>query len=201
MEVKDAQQVMGVSSSKSALLSKQLKQHFLQAEHAHELPRRIEYLIWAEPLTMAKLNQIMPEVERADLERALATLLKEERIAEQDRGGDVVYTLEIRHARRVWDNVLARLDGLNNALKSVSDAVFGRFFGAEPQHAFARTLTFHLRKADRHKLNQFYEEQLFPFIKSLNDAAEADTGEVEVTSVSVFWAPTGAAESIPEESS
>lgn len=172
----------------------------MAAEEAHELPRRIEYMVWAEPLTLAKLNQVMPDVDRALLDATVEQLVADERIKPMKRGAEIVYGLQIRTARRVWDTWLARLDGLNHALKSVGDAVFQRFFGGDAaEDAFARTLTFHLRRADKAALRSFYEDQLFPFIKGLNDAAEGDAEDAEVVSLSVFWALFGAAELTEDE--
>ena len=64
---------------------------------------------------------------------------------------------------------------------SVTNAVYGRFFRAEPR-AFARTLTFRVRKDELDELRKLYEEVIFPKIVELdaraltpNDDASADS--------------------------
>jgi hypothetical protein len=186
MEMKEARQVMSVSLSKVALLSRQLKENFMREEDEYELPRRIEYMLWAEPLTLARLNQVLPEMQEGQVAAAVELLLEEERIRPVDRATDPAYELNVTEARRVWDTWLARLDGLSNSLGSVADAVYARFF-EEEEGAFARTLTFHVRDEDVDKLKEFYEEQLFPFVAGLNAEAESEA-DAPVVSLSIFWA-------------
>lgn len=199
LELKDVKDVMHVSISKASLLSRQLKRNFLDSEQRHELPRRIEYMLWAQPLSRARLSQVLPDVEDTELDEALAQLLDEERVEIVHSQGAELYRLKIKRARRVWDDLLARLDGLNNALRSVGDTVFSRFFDPDSP-SFARTLTFHVQEQDIERLERFYEEILFPFIEELNEAAEAKTDEANAISLSLFWARRGAAETATAKS-
>lgn len=193
MEMKDAKEIMSVSLSKVALLSRQLKENFMRETDAYELPRRIEYMLWAEPLTLARLNQVLPERDEEQVAAAVELLLDEGRIEPVDRTSDSAYQLCVSEDRRVWDTWLARLDGLSNALGSVADAVHARFFRGD-ESAFARTLTFHVREEDRDELQRFYEDELFPFIAGLNSKAEESSEVSPVVSLSVFWADKGAAD-------
>lgn len=188
MTLKEITQVMGISISKAALLSKQLKQGLMQPDVEYALPRQIEYMLWAGPLTMGRINQNLTTTPRPEIEAAVEGLIAEQRIERVGEGSDATYRLDIRAERRVWDNWLARLDGLNRALRSVGDAVLIRFFGPEGPEAFARTLSFHIRREDLPALQKFYNEQLFPFIAALNEAAEDDRDDVTVVNLSVFWA-------------
>lgn len=192
LEMKDAKDVMSVSLSKVALLSRQLKENFMREADEYELPRRIEYMLWAEPLTRARLNQVLPDLGEEQITAAIELLLDEERIRPIDRATDPAYELNVSEDRRVWDTWLARLDGLGNALGSVADAVHARFFKGD-QDAFARTLTFHVCEEDRQELKRFYEDELFPFIAGLNSRAEEEA-EAPVVSLSIFWAEKGAAD-------
>ncbi len=186
MEMKEAKDVMSVSLSKVALLSRQLKENFMRETDEYELPRRIEYMLWAEPLTLARLNQVLPELDEDQVAAAVELLLDEGRIRPVDRATEPAYELDITEARRVWDSWLARIDGLSNSLGSVADAVHARFFDQD-EDAFARTLTFHVRDEDKGELRTFYEEQLFPFVAELNKRAE-ESGQAPVVSLSIFWA-------------
>ncbi|MFU8805617.1 MAG: hypothetical protein ACNA8W_17520, partial [Bradymonadaceae bacterium] len=108
-----------------------------------------------------------------------------------------VFELGIQQSRRAWDSWLARIDGLNNGLATVCDAVFGRFFASE-DHAFARTLTFRVRKKDYEKLRAFYEDELFSLITSLDEAC-VQPDDAEPMSLSIFWTPHQLIESTEEE--
>lgn len=199
LELKEITQVMDVSISKASLLSRQLKENFLESQQEHELPRRIEYMLWAQPLSEGRLSQVLPGIEADELRDALDLLVREQRIAmkQEAPGLEPKYELQIKKARRVWDNWLARLDGLQNALRTVGDTVYSRFFATDLP-AFARTLTFHIRDEDVEALERFYEEEVFPFIENLNNAAE-DSGDAKTISLSLFWALKDAVQ--PDEES
>lgn len=190
MEMKEAKEVMSVSLSKVALLSRQLKENFMREDDEYELPRRIEYMLWAEPLTQARLNQVLPDLNELQIASAIEQLLDEGRIRAVDRATEPAYELDVTEARRVWDTWLARIDGLSNALGSVADAVNARFFEGD-ERALARTLTFHIREQDREQLRKFYEDELFPFIAGLNQKAEETAEPSPVVSLSIFWAEKG----------
>ena len=152
LKMKEAAAIMQVSVPKVALLSKALKNIFLRPETEAELPRRIELMLWSGPLTLAKIKQVLPMVSNDEINRTVKTLIDEGRIARQGEGpGPAQFALQIDTDRRVWDTWVARVDGLQNALQNVGDAVFARFF-AHDTAAFARTLTFHVNRDDLDKL-------------------------------------------------
>lgn len=201
--------VMGVSMSKVSLLSRQLKGNFLRAEREEELPRRIEFMLWAEPLSMLKLKQVLPDVSDEEIEQAVESLEEEGRIVEESHGTTTAYRLVIQTDRRVWDSWVARVDGLQDALSNVTNVIYGRFFTGEPS-TFARTLSFRLRRGRLDALQKLYEEHIFRTIVELDTEAgealeakakrEEEEGSgpgthaeedevIEELSLSLFWAP------------
>ena len=192
--------LMDVSTSKVSLLARQLRETFVTDEVEASLPRRIEFMLWAEPLTRARLKQVLTDVDAAAVDQAVDQLVDGGRITADDSGRTTVYRLAIDRDRRAWDTWLARIDGLNDALGNVSDAVYARFFDQAPT-AFARTLSFRLRRRALGRLRTFYEEQLFPLILELDAEAGDAHGEGGDSShtggaedamgmrLSMFWAP------------
>jgi hypothetical protein len=187
LTLKDISHLMDVSSSKVSLLSREYRENFMSPEVEARLPRRIEFMLWAEPLSLARLKQVLTDEEPEDVESAVRELVSQERIRPRADGRTKTYELNIETSRRAWETWLARIDGLNNALDNVTDAVFARFFEGDPS-AFARTLTFRMNPGARERLRAFYEDQLFPFIQQLDSEVE-DEDEARSTSLSVFWAP------------
>ncbi len=185
--------VMGISMSKVSLLSKQLKGNFLGEARADELVRRIEFMLWAEPLSSLKIKQVLTDEDGSEVEAALAELEAQGRIVKQPSGTTEVYQLNIATDRRVWDNWVARVDGLQDALGNVTNVIYGRFFQSEPL-AFARTLSFRLLSQRVDELKRVYEEHVFRTIVELDQEVDAlgdeeSEDDVEELSLSLFWAP------------
>lgn len=199
LKLKEIAELMEVSMSKVALLSRALKENFIREDAEAALPRRIEFMLWAGPLSLARLNQVLPEVEEEAIEQAIEVLIGEGRIEPQEADrGQVVYGLKIASSRRVWDSWMARLDGLRNALGVVSRAVYGRFFTGQDT-SFARSLDFHLLPEDLEALRTFYEEELFPRIVALDEQAQRDEARALAMSLTLFWAAKDELEREPKE--
>lgn len=177
---------LSVSPRKVALLSRQLKQNFMHSEKAHELPRQIEFMLWAGPLSAARVKQAMGDVEAADVDLALAALLDKGRIRHIPGRTDRYEVVRTEY-RLVSPDWLARIDGLQNLMGSVANVVYARFFRAESQ-AFARTVNLRIRDADIDELRRLYEETLWPALVALDDAARGcdDAHDIDV---SVLWGP------------
>ncbi len=185
--MREASERLGVSVRKVAMLASQLKQNFAQPDREVELPRRIEFLLWAEPLSEARIKQLLSDHAADEIREALDQLVAEGRATEQP-GRVTKYAVVKSEFRLVnqrgW---LSRIDGLNNLLGSVTNAVYGRFFHAEPR-AFARTLSLRVRPADRPRLQQLYEEAIWETLRRL-DAEAKDDPEAQQVDVSIVWAP------------
>jgi hypothetical protein len=188
LKMKEVAELMDVSISKVALLSRALKENFLRDVEDAELPRRIEFMLWAEPLSLAKIKQVLTETEPERVEEVVQDLVEQGRVKPVEADNNVLYELQIATDRRVWDSWLARIDGLNNVLRNVTDAIYARFFTDEDA-AFARTLTFRIRPGDLERLHEFYENQLFTIVEELDTLAEEDPDSAVPISLSLFWAP------------
>lgn len=180
-------EALGVSMRSVATLSARLKQNFLDPEREVGLPRRIEFMLWAEDLSMARLYQLLSSEEPDAIEAAVASLLDEGRIVEKE-GARPVYGVTRSENRLYSDVWLARIDGLNHLVGTVSAAVFGRFFAQEPR-AFARTIGLRVRREDLPKLRALYEEAVWPALKALDDAAASDV-DAEAIDIALCWAPS-----------
>jgi len=170
---------MQVSMSKAALLSRALKSNFLEDTQA-DVSRRILFMLWAGPLSAARIKQVLTDVEPRGVSKVLKELVKEKKVAKSGQE----YTLLVQADRRVWDSWLARIDGMNNILGNLADAVYGRFF-AEEALAFARTLAFRVRPEDVHELEVLYKT-IFEVVTRLDSAAEGAANAVEIN-LSVLW--------------
>ena len=189
MKGREAAELLDVSMSKVALLSRQLKENFLRPEHEAELSRRIEFALWAEPLSKAKLAQVFPGVERRQVDAALRELLDDGRVRKVKRGTVTCFELVIQTDRRVWDTWVARVDGLQDALGNVTNVVYGRFFRGE-KRALARTLSFRIRNEDLGELVKMYEQAIFARIVELDARAQdVSVEDTEEMSISTFWGP------------
>lgn len=183
--MKEVAQVMDVSMSKVALLSRALKKNF--TDENLDLPRRIEFMLWSGAQTSAKIKQVIPNATADEINDALKALVVEKKIVKERKEQVVQYALNIDVDRRVWDSWLAKVDGLNNVLRTVGDAVYARFFKSDP-HAFARTLSFRVMPEDVKVLREFYENELFKLIVDLDAKTEGEESAVPL-SLSLFWAP------------
>ena len=198
LKQREVAEVMGVSMSKVSLLSKQLKGNFFQPERQEQaLSRRIEFMLWAEPLSSLKLKQVLLDVQEEEIDLALEELKREGRIELEPQGTTHVYRLRVQTDRRVWNSWVARVDGLHDALGNVTNVIYGRFFEGEPR-AFARTLSFRLRADRIEALRELYERHVFATIVALDEEAGSaqrdaeecgEPADIEELSISLFWAP------------
>ncbi len=187
---------LDISPSLAASLSKRLKARFLTEGGALALGRRIEFTLWAEPMSLARLLQTLPD-DPDEVRAAVDALLSADRVVSLgDRAGRLA---PARGATRlVRDEMRARLDGLDQLLGGVTQAVYARFFRPE-QPAFARVLTLRLRPEDQGALAALYDEHIWPTLEAL-DAAAADRPDAREVEFTVTWAPYRLIEKIGEES-
>ena len=176
---------LGISPPTGARLSRMLKSDFLgTAEEEHDLPKRIALMLWAGPLSRARIGQGLSGVEPAAIDRALGVLREEGRVVER-RGRTTTFEIVRAEDRLVRPGWAARLGALGSLLDNVVDVIHARFFD-EGGHAFARTISFRARPEDRAELSRFYEEQLWPFLRDLEERAR-DAPDREVTRLSILW--------------
>lgn len=186
LDLKVIAERLGVSLRTVDRLSKQLKHNFADFEDEHTLPRRIELVLWAGARTEGRILQALGEIDRAQVKRTLDRLVDSGRLLRED-GRTPRYGVARQAYRLVRDAWLARLDGLDNLLRSVGNTIEARFFRpTEP--AFARTLNLHVRPADLPRLTRLYEDIIWKELAALDAAAEGDPDAVTLD-FSVLWAP------------
>jgi len=186
LKMREAGDLLDVSMRKVALLSKQLKVNFLELESQHSLPRRIEFMLWANPLSASRLIQAMDEKAQDEILDALELLITKGRVREI-KGATVTYEVCSSEARLVDSTWLARLDGLDNVMEVIANTVYGRFFLGEPR-AFARTLSLRMRQSGVEQLKLFYKKSFYPLLHQLEEEAKKDE-EAVMMDVSLIWAP------------
>lgn len=185
-KMRESTELLGLSMRKLARLSKLLKHNFMRTEEEHALPRRIEFMLWAQPVSAARLAQAMPDVEPKRIDEALAQLEREGRVLR--RGSrTTTYQASKPQRRLVRDDWIARVDALGDLLSTSVNAVYGRFFSGEP-NAFARTLTLRVRREDLPELRRMYEEAIWKTLVEIDARAE-DHPDAQAVTVSVVWAP------------
>lgn len=186
VKLKDAAQLLDVSVRKVSMLAARLRENFFTPEHEHELPARIEFMLWAAPLSMKRIKQYLSPLEDELIEEAIALLETQGRIRLSE-GRTPTYEVVQGAQRLVRDDLMARIDALNTLLANVTDAVFGRFF-RQDEKAFARSLQFRVRPEHLPRLKQLYEEAVWKALSELDEAARDDPHAIPM-GATLCWAP------------
>ena len=187
LKLSEASEVLDVSMRTISRMSKLLKRNFARPDQEHELPRRIEFMLWAGPLSEARIAQALSGIADASaISEALALLQDDGRVS-RHVGRTVTYTVTDTQRQLLSDGLLARVDALTNLTNNLLNAVYARFFEGDDR-AFARTLTFRIRPSDLPRLRALYEEHIWPTLRAL-DAAAADAPEAQEVDFSLMWAP------------
>lgn len=188
MTLGDMASELDVSSRTLDRLVKAMRNNFFSPEREHELPRQIEFMLWSEPLSEARLNQLISTQEAADIREALESLLENERIEELE-GRTITYRATRRANRILDDGLAARIDGLNNMLETIKDTVIRRFFAGDGR-AGARTVALRVRPQDLAEIEAIYESAVWPKLVEL-DAAASDCDEAVEVGLTLVWSPRG----------
>ena len=107
LKMREAAELLDVSMRKVALLSKQLKKGFVDPDETHGLPRRVEFMLWAGPLSEARIAQAL-ELEPSDVLTALESLQAQGRV-EQVQGRTPTWRVVASEFRLVQSEWAARL--------------------------------------------------------------------------------------------
>ena len=145
-------------------------------------------------MTEGRICQSVDDASDREVEEALDQLVAEERLERVDEGHTVRYRVPDTEFRLYETNWMACIDGLNNLVGNLTDAVVGRFFDGDDR-SFARALNFRIKESDLEQLHAMYEEEIFETLKALEeevDDPEAD--DVVDMSLSTLWAPTDLSE-------
>ena len=185
---------LDVSERTAKTLSRQLRESFFLPEREHNLPTRIEFMLWRQPMSEGRLKQVLPD-DREAVEEALVQLLEQQRIAPvRDDGDSTVPTYAPTQSvnSQIGEAWVKRIGSLNSLMGNLHQVVQRRFFG-EDARAFARTLTFMLRPEGFGALERLFLETLVPAIAALDEEAAhgTDEGSDEAVGVklSLLWAP------------
>ncbi|MCA9520581.1 MAG: hypothetical protein KC609_06395, partial [Myxococcales bacterium] len=120
MTLKQIAERLEISLRKVSLLSSRLKENFFIPEKEHALPRRIEFLLWAEPMSALRIKQVLKsEYELEAIEAAISVLAEQRRIQLVSNGVTEMYALSKRSARLYQGQLMSRIDGLNHLLQVV----------------------------------------------------------------------------------
>ena len=174
-----------VSKRTAVNLSRQTREQFIGPRIHHNLPRRIEFMLGAEPMGEGRVHQLLSEVELEDVRQALVELLEQGRIREVP-GRTLKYEPAATVRSLPRDTWMARIGGLNSFTENFTNAVFGRFFRDEPR-TFARTLTFRGGPRVFEALADFYQDNILPGLQAMQ--AEDREQDSEPAQVSLCWAP------------
>lgn len=179
--------IIGVSERKGAQLSSLLKTNFMPADQELGLARRIEFMLWAEPLGVARIRQLLRNEEEAEIDAAIERLVREERVGWQKRGRTEVLARTRNDSRLVSRTFESQLDGLENLMHNVANATFAGFLREEPK-ATIRTIGFYMRAEDIGELRKLYA-QIWETIQNLEERAKQDPNALAMD-LSLVYAPT-----------
>ena len=180
----DAADSMEVSLRTAKRLAAELRSDFFLPEAEHTLARRIEFMTWAQALSLARITQLLHGSSREEVENAIDKLLDEGRL-EKEEGRVTRYRASKLVSRLVDDAFSNRIGALNSLLQNVAETVERRFI-VDDGIAFARTLNFRIRRRDEDELRAAYDvllERLLELESRVHDADDA----VPIR-MSVLWA-------------
>lgn len=167
-------------------LMAELREDFFEPEQQHELPRRIEFMLWTKPLSLARLIQLMPEHDPDEIEKTLERLIEQRRVIVEE-GRTTTYATTQRANRLPDDTESAKIDALNHLLQIIEQAVQRRFFGKDPRAA-ARNASLRVRAQDIHELELLYEQHIWPKLVELDAKASEDDNAIEIGWLTC-WSP------------
>jgi hypothetical protein len=177
---------LGVSQRTAVRLSKQLREAFLLPEVSHNLPRRIEVMLATRPMGVARLVQLLPNVNEDHVRGIVDGLVAAGRLREVS-GRTTMYETASDLRRLPRDSWIAKVGALNSLAENLANTAYGRFFRDEPR-AFARTLSFSMRPGALERLGALYEASILDTVRQLNTDADEAHEHVGMQ-MSVCWAP------------
>ncbi len=179
MKMREVRKLMNVSMSTVGLLSQKLKAHFAAPEEQRGLPRRVLALLWSGPLSANRIARALADTSEGEVQQVLSDLLEAGDVEEQ-RGPKVVrYAPTSASYRRVASGWMARVDGLNNLMRSVGTVIQSRFLDGD-ERAFARTLRFRIKPEELPRVREAYEK-LYLDLAKLDEDAGDDPAALAVT--------------------
>lgn len=188
----DAERKIGVSRRQLSKLTKALRSDFFEPETRHELPRRIEFLLQAGPLSFNRICQLLrperPEEEAFErsVEAALLGLVSEERVRLIGRGNRL-YEIKQYSAVHIEGTWQRRVDGLNNQLEALFANVWSCFIHPAPE-GVGRTIRVRVHPDDVEHLTPIVNDTIFGRLSELESRSHG--AEARNVVVGFLWAPT-----------
>lgn len=196
LTLREAGELMDVGMRKASELSRSMKENFFKPERDHELPRRIEFMLWAEPLSRARIHQLMRAEEPALLDEAIERLVAEGRIQWVD-GKHEVLEVTGTQARLVKPTWMSQVDGINQYGRNLASATHERVF-EDSDRALLRTLSFRIAPSDVDALQALYEDDIFARLEQLEHRAQGRSDALTMT-LSICWSEGSDAPSTAQE--
>jgi hypothetical protein len=146
-------------------LANRLESDFFRAEREGGLVREVEAVIGAAPISRAALSKRLPSWSPHELDEAVSTLLREERIEETPAG-------ELQMARAFVllssDEFHHRIDSLNHLLGGVYNAVVNRLLLDDRRRALMKTISF-----------SALEDELVEFVRRLEGLLRQELSDLD----------------------
>jgi hypothetical protein len=196
LKLREIADKLGVSQPKVGLLSKQFKDHFSKAESDSGLPRRILMVLWAEEMTRPGLARALAGFDEDEVSQALDKLVSAGRVRPIS-GRTTRYEVMRSNHRMVDTKWLARLDAISDMMTTVAKTVERRIFDKDPR-AFARAIQVDVLPEDIDRLNELYQNTVFPLLSEINERAGRSEDAVKIR-FSIMWAPEDSTLKIKEE--
>lgn len=178
---------LNVGRRKVTTLVTQLKTNFFEPGHNEEelgLLRRIEFLVWPEPLSEARILQHLKGTDTDMVRRALLQLKAQARVVQRPDGRYETF----RESRIVSPDVAKRVDGLRNMMVAIDELVERRFM--QPvQQGLARIVRLYVDESLMEELSTFYATIVYPKLDLLEQRSLGLDSKRPVA-VGYFWAPT-----------
>ena len=184
LTLKEIGEAMEVSVPTAARLSRGLKTNFYRPEREHQLPQRLEFMLWAGPLSRARIHQCLPHQQAEAIDVALARMGEEGRI-QQTEDDPPLFRVTSPRGRLVKDSWYVRIGSLDSLLDNLSDTIAARLLEGR-EDAFARTLNLRVPRARLGALKELYENTIWPRLVALDEEAQ-NVPERDEVRLSLFW--------------
>ncbi len=196
LTLKESAVALGKSHRTVNSIARKLREGFLTPDREAGLPRRIEFLVAAQPHSRDELLEALrtglhgnATLDPEHVSQAIDMLLAEGRI--RPLADDPArYEPTSFYANLVRETLTRRMDGLNHLLEAVLDTVMARFFD-EDERAFARVLTFGAARDGAANLRQEVYDTLRLSTLDLEESAAAQGISGERYSLVFTMTPVG----------
>ena len=185
LKLRQISEQLDISERHVKRLQKGFRETFLDAEREYDLPVRIEFLLWATPVSRKKVKQLLKRFESDEraIDQAIQALIDGGRVAEVD--GELVVQKNVHS--KLDHTMIARIGGLSSFISNLTDAAYARFVDEEPE-AFARTMSFLVKDGDIERLTAHFAKSLIPLIQQIDEEAQGAEDARQIR-LSMCWAP------------